>query len=543
MAAQDTTEINFSGRDRGRKGLGPAGDGKTPGFFCHGMVAIDVDDEALLGVLHARIWTRPSTPATARRGRAIEDKESIRWIEATAVAGNLLGTATQLIVLGDREFDIYSQFVRVPRGVELIVRAAQNRKLGDADELLFSAPSDWCEIGAMEVRVPPHRPGEAARTARVDVKAGRVCIARPRHGADRADPPTVTLTFVEVRETNPPEGHDPIVWRLLTTLPVCGQADEFAAAHEVVQLYRLRWRIEQVFRAMKSDGLRLEETQVQEASRLFKLAAIAFTAAARTIQLVDARDGSPRPASDVADEDLITAAEAIGPTLEGRTERQKIHIRHARSLGSPGSSPVSVAGIVTTSRRVQRPCEPAGPNLPTERKAMLLQWLGKMHKSRRANPPGDYGRRGLCKPALARLNLLVGAQDFERTITLGEHGREFIWEGHLKGELMMNWKIDEADIRPVKIRSGARRNYDTLVDIQVGPIMIKNVSVVDDHYSTAKAYLPNDVEIEDESLRDRILLTAQAEHYGVYEAMSSQEREEQAEMGPQEEAATSRQEK
>ena len=92
---------------------------------------------------------------------------------------------------------------------------------------------------------------------------------------------------------------------------------------DIVRLYRLRWRIEQVFRSMKSDGLRLEETQVQEASRLFKLAAIALTAAVRTIQLVDARDGSPRPASDVADEDLIRAAGAIGPTLERKTARQQ----------------------------------------------------------------------------------------------------------------------------------------------------------------------------------------------------------------------------
>lgn len=322
VAAQDTTEINFSGRDRARKGLGPAGDGKTPGFFCHGMVAIDADDESVLGVVHARIWTRRSASAKARRERAIEDKESMRWLEATGVASDLLDGAAQLIVLGDREFDIYSQFVRIPSGVELIVRAAQNRKLVDADECLFSAASDWREFGAMEVRVPPHHPGETARVARVSVKAGGVCIARPAYG-NRSDPPSVTLTFVEVRETNPPRGQEPIVWRLLTTLPVCGQADEFAAAQEVVQLYRLRWRIEQVFRAMKSDGLRLEETQVQEASRLFKLAAIAFVAAARTIQLVDARDGSSRPASDVADEELITAAEAIGPTLEGNTERQK----------------------------------------------------------------------------------------------------------------------------------------------------------------------------------------------------------------------------
>src|SRR5947208_11227141 len=35
VVAQDTTEINFSGRSAGRRGLGPAGDGKAPGFFLH----------------------------------------------------------------------------------------------------------------------------------------------------------------------------------------------------------------------------------------------------------------------------------------------------------------------------------------------------------------------------------------------------------------------------------------------------------------------------------------------------------------------------
>jgi hypothetical protein len=286
------------------------------------MVAVDVETEAVLGVVHAHIWTRPIEPAADARSRAIENKESFRWIKGSTVAGERLDETVQLIIVGDRESDIYSQFSRTPLGAELIVRAAQNRRL-DNDDYLFAAPRDWHELGTMDINVPPHRPGEAARVACVGVKAGRVCIAKPRNGADPIDPATVMLTYVEVCEIDPPKGHKPIIWRLLTTLPVCGAADEFAAAQEIVRLYRLRWRIEQVFRAMKSDGLRLEETQVQEASRLFKLAAIALTAAVRTIQLVDARDGSPRPASDVADQDLVTAAEAIGPTLEGKTARQK----------------------------------------------------------------------------------------------------------------------------------------------------------------------------------------------------------------------------
>jgi len=322
VAAQDTTEINFIARSLGRRGLGPAGDGQTPGFFCHAMVAVDVEDEAVLGVVHARIWTRPTKQAATSKPRSIEDKESFRWIEGSTVAGERLRGAAQVIIVGDRESDIYSQFARTPPGAELIVRAAQNRKL-DNDELLFAAPSDWRELGTMEIKVPPRRPGEATRVARVGVKAGLVCIAKPHNEAQRSDPATVTLTYVEVCEIDTPKGHTPIIWRLLTTLPVCQAPDQFVAAQEIVGLYRLRWRIEQVFRSMKSDGLRLEETQVQEASRLFKLTAIALTAAVRTIQLVDARDGSPRPASDVADEDLIRAAEAIGPTLERKTVRQK----------------------------------------------------------------------------------------------------------------------------------------------------------------------------------------------------------------------------
>ena len=48
-----------------------------------------------------------------------------------------------------------------------------------------------------------------------------------------------------------------------------------------------------------------------------------LAAACRTIQLVDARNGSARPATDVIDAAFLSVAEAIGPTLEGNTERQK----------------------------------------------------------------------------------------------------------------------------------------------------------------------------------------------------------------------------
>ena len=87
----------------------------------------------------------------------------------------------------------------------------------------------------MTIKVPPSRPGDAGRTAIVAVKAGEVCIRKPRHGVAAEDAATVTLTYVEVRETAPPAGHKPIIWRLLTTLKVAGQADAFAAAQDIAQ--------------------------------------------------------------------------------------------------------------------------------------------------------------------------------------------------------------------------------------------------------------------------------------------------------------------
>jgi hypothetical protein len=114
----------------------------------------------------------------------------------------------------------------------------------------------------------------------------------------------------------------------LSTLP----ADTAAEAEEIVQLYRLRWRIEQVFRALKSEGLKLHEVQMQNGTKLMKLAALGLIAAVRILQLVDARDGSARPAQDVVDDSVIEAALAIGPTLEGKTTRQQ-NPHPPRSLG------------------------------------------------------------------------------------------------------------------------------------------------------------------------------------------------------------------
>jgi hypothetical protein len=321
VAAQDTTEINFSGADRGRRGLGLAGDGKSLGFFAHAVVAIDADDEAVLGIAGARIWTRGMDKVTERQERHLEDKESERWLEGCQTAASVLAEAARIVVVGDRESDIYQIFTRKPSGIDVIVRARGNRKLADGG-LLFEAGALFAPVAESTVKVAPRQPrlpGDKGRIAHVELSYGQVTVAKPKTGRATPDAKQVTLNLVVAREVGDPGSGPPLLWRLLTTLPVETAED----AMEVIRLYRLRWRIEQVFRVLKRDGLALEESQIEGAARLFNLTALALGAAARIIQLTDARDASNRPATDVIDPSLVEAADAISKTLEGKTDRQK----------------------------------------------------------------------------------------------------------------------------------------------------------------------------------------------------------------------------
>jgi hypothetical protein len=317
VAAQDTTQISFSGKLAGRRGLGPGGDGKSAGFFIHAVVAVDAQSEAVLGIAGAQLWTRAAEPVSPRRRRPVEAKESRRWTEGAQIAAAQLSAATQVVVVADQEADIYDHFARRPPQVELLVRARHDRAL-EGGESLFAQTAGWPVHTKALVAVASRGPGDKGRVAQVAICSRRVKPVRPA-SADAKGPASLELGLVEVRELNPPLGVKPLLWRLATTLPVDGSE----AAQEVVRLYRLRWRIEEVFRALKSDGLRLEDTQVREPVRVFRLAALALGAAARIIQLVDARDGGQRPMSDVLDSRFAPAVTILSRSREGATQRQK----------------------------------------------------------------------------------------------------------------------------------------------------------------------------------------------------------------------------
>jgi hypothetical protein len=119
-----------------------------------------------------------------------------------------------------------------------------------------------------------------------------------------------------------PAGVEPLHWRLLTTHRV----DDLTQAWQIVAWYQARWSIEPLFRVARSQGLGLEDSRLETADRLARLAAAAMKAACVDMQLVQERDGvHGLPATTVFSAVQIVTLAALSPTLEGATERQRNH--------------------------------------------------------------------------------------------------------------------------------------------------------------------------------------------------------------------------
>lgn len=327
LAIDDTSEIKLPTTAQRRRGLGPIGRGTTYGLLVHAMIAVDADSGACLGLVGGEVWTRPGVARTPHQDRPPEERESARWLNAAEHARQVLHQATMVTVVDDRESDIYAKWASVPTGTcHLLTRARADRRLAEGG-MLFATVAQTSPRGQRKITLPARDPGRPKRTATLELRYASVTICRPESEWDRSLPKTVTLRCIEVREIDAPPGVEPMLWRLLTTHEIA-DAD---AAWQIVGWYLLRWVIEQVFRAMKSQGLQLEDSQMTSAAGLEKLAAMAVKAACIDIQLVQERDGTHQlPASVVFSEPEIETLAVLIPTLEGKTERQ----RNAHPAGS-----------------------------------------------------------------------------------------------------------------------------------------------------------------------------------------------------------------
>lgn len=319
LAVHDTSEINFRTSPEDRRGLGEIGKGNGYGLLLHAMLAVDAQSADSLGLVTGEIWTRQGRKTKPHDQRAPDDRESRRWLSTIEASKSVLAAAAMVTVIGDRESDIYDAWAQCPEGkFHLLSRSMQDRVLlggGHLEATVASfAVADRRTVELVE------REGRPARAVELELRFGEVTLKRPQR-CDSDLPEGVRLRVVEVREPHPPQGQDALRWCLLTT----HQVDGIGEAWQIVDWYKLRWTIEQLFRTLKKQGLKLEDSQVETADRLLKLTAIATHAAAQIMQLVQARSGKRvQPASVTFSADEISALRAVEAAhYAPRTEKQR----------------------------------------------------------------------------------------------------------------------------------------------------------------------------------------------------------------------------
>jgi hypothetical protein len=321
LAIQDTSEINYQAQSGRKHGLGKVGNGSDAGLFVHPVITVDADTQECFGMAHAQVWRRTKRKAKNYKKLPIEDKESYRWLKGGGQAKAVLAEAARVTVLDDREGDIYEKWARLPdQRTHLLTRASRDRALAGGGRL-FKTMGGFVESHRYLLEVA-ERPGKRkARLSWMGVGFGRVRIRRPGNCSDRNAPAEIELFAIEVRELNPPAGEPQIIWRLLTTHTV----ESVVQALAVIGWYRQRWHIEQLFRTLKRQGLRIEESVVEDGKALEKLAIIALVAAVITMQLVLAwvPGSEGPPASRVFDEEQIKVLHALQKKLQGLTEKQQ----------------------------------------------------------------------------------------------------------------------------------------------------------------------------------------------------------------------------
>lgn len=360
VIAHDTTEFGFS---TPREGLGRINDAEMGrGFFMHTALAVSGDGRREpLGVLGATHYTRMKAPKQKRvrhTERIEEDKkESARWWILVERVQQLLDPSTHAVHVMDREADNYVLMVRmVAAGHRFVIRARHDRRV-DGTITGVKEPTLRHELSRLDGKVQrrvtlgprdpkplahPILPPNRSRTATLEFRATTVALCCPSTApaTDFELPDTLDINVVHVIEKDPPEGYEPIEWKLYTNEPISTAAE---IAH-VVDSYDTRWVIEEYFKALKT-GCAVEKRELESAHSLLNCIAILIPIAWSTLRIRTlARDAGDEPATQVASRlqiKVLQTVDYVRMTERNPTVRD-VYLaiaklgRHIKNNGAPG---------------------------------------------------------------------------------------------------------------------------------------------------------------------------------------------------------------
>jgi hypothetical protein len=392
VLAQDTSALSYNKLHQ-TQGLGPIGDERHPGrgLLLHSLLAFRLD-RIPLGCAWAKVWARPPLSDTPHRNeQSIDQKESVRWVEAFQSAARLAAQMprTAILVSGDRESDIMDLFDRstvAPPNLHFLVRAQHDRVL-DSGEKLWDQVAQQPSGGTMTVEIP-RRKERPARTATLELRWAQVALQPPRVGCKNSWG-TLELWALLAREINPPAGAEPIEWMLLTDWKI----DGLKTARRLIRWYGLRWGIECWHQVLK-DVCRVETRQMKSAQALTRALALDLIVAWRVLLLCRLGKEHPHvPASLLYSPEELAILEVLKKKKTSLLERV-----------DPIQAPPEVRDESVPRPAAADPGAPTAPGQPNAVKSTLTLWqanvlvamLGGFWARRADGHPGpDLLGRGL----------------------------------------------------------------------------------------------------------------------------------------------------
>lgn len=328
VCIQDTTEINLSSHSNRVKkddyiGTTNANHDKGLGFMLHPSLVLDAVEGIPYGYADIKIWNRPlefkSKHERKYNSLPIEQKESYKWLEVSNNTKSALKDVVKgMVIVQDREGDIYEQFALIPdEQTDLLIRARTNRTLRDKTKL-FSCLSGQEAEGIYEIMLEA-KAGRKKRTARIEIRFKEVEIQKT-DATSKGVVAVVRLCLIEAKEVGY-IGADKICWRLLTTIPV----QNVQMAKMCIEWYSWRWTIEEVFKILKKEGYNIEASELEYASSVRKMCLLIMEV---VIKLFLMRLAYAEPEVELSADTCFTNEEQEFlehqiTHLEGKTQKQK----------------------------------------------------------------------------------------------------------------------------------------------------------------------------------------------------------------------------
>ncbi len=344
LILQDTTEFSFKRVAPEKIGFTKVSTGRRLkegryqkhvicGLLMHASLAI-TPDGLPLGMTAAKFWSRSKFKGAAALKRKInptrvpiEQKESMRWLDNLRLSTELAGAPERCVHIGDRESDIYELYcLAEDLGTNFLVRSCVDRLAEDGSTTIAKVMAQVQSSGTHEVRFQDSQGKE------------QCAVLSIRHASMTVRPPIgkqhkyrhQQLQIIHAEELNPPEGRAPIIWKLITNLPVATHAD---AVHKL-EWYALRWKIETFFRTLKT-GCRIEEMRLATAERLANCIALCCIVAWRVSWLAMLSRDVPAadPAAVFTEEERHMLDQATPKTKRQATRNLQFYVRAVARLG------------------------------------------------------------------------------------------------------------------------------------------------------------------------------------------------------------------